>query len=112
MPLPNNRTIVDMATHTWRDGTGMPFAEVSYQQALLTREFERHLDATIREAQARLVQWLRQPLYVLPSTPPTNVTDQLPDHGALPMEAFTAHVDAVLADCARWLAEVQDAQGE
>lgn len=54
-------------------------------------------------------RWWRQPALVMS---PFDATDQLPDHGALPMDVFTAHVDAVLADCARWLAEVQEAQGE
>ena len=54
--------------------------------------------------------WWRQPALI--TTCPFDATDQLPDHGAMPMDEFTAHVDAVLADCARWLAEVQEAQGE
>ena len=92
----------------------VPPVEVLYRQALLSRALNRHLDVAIRETQACCLAWLAQPLWrendLCPR--PYDATDQLPDHSAMPMDAFTAHVDAVLADCARWLAEVQEAQGE
>jgi len=100
---------------TYQDGqVQVTPVEVSYQQAILTRNFQRDLDAVVRELYARLEQYWSQQWGVapVPLEQPCDATDELPDHCAMPMDEFTAHVDAVLADCARWLAEVQEGQGE
>lgn len=39
---------------------------------------------------------------------PYDANASLPDDTALPLDAWTAKVDAVLADCARWLTDVEE----